>query len=258
MSPLKRVAFALVVLALVGVAAARLTVFRPNLTPAERGRRLAEENGCFACHGPEGTRGAGNPGRDEKTVPSYHALMMFAKNSGEVREWIRDGASAARAKSASWRAARRAGVLRMPAYGRRLSGREIDDLVAFVMAVAGDPAPQDSLAQSGLDRASALGCTGCHGEGGRFARRNPGSLKGYVPPWDGADFSELVQDRSEFDEWVERGVSLRFEANPAAKFFLRRARLRMPAYKSHLEPGDLDALWAYIQWLRSGSRGDGT
>jgi hypothetical protein len=81
--------------------------------------------------------------------------------------------------------------------------------------------------------------------------RNPRSLKGYVPPWDGQDFSELVKSRDEFGEWVERGVSQRFERDRLAQFFLRRAVLKMPAYEKHLEPGDLGALWSYVQWLRS-------
>jgi hypothetical protein len=71
-----------------------------------------------------------------------------------------------------------------------------------------------------------------------------------VPSWDGRDFPELVRDRAEFAEWVERGVSRRFERDPLARFFLDRAVLEMPAYRNHLEPGDLDALWAYVQWLR--------
>ena len=32
-------------------------VFQPRLPAAERGRRLAERQGCFGCHGPAGTRG---------------------------------------------------------------------------------------------------------------------------------------------------------------------------------------------------------
>jgi hypothetical protein len=37
---------------------------------------------------------------------------------------------------------------------------------------------------------------------------------------------------------------------PPARFFLKRAVLKMPAYRDHLEPGDLDAMWAYTEWLR--------
>ena len=235
--------------------AAAAVTFRPALPPAERGRRLALRTGCFGCHGPEGTRGAANPGRTDKTVPNWDDdLMMFAKSEGEIREWIRDGATAAKKKSETWRRDRERGTLRMPAFGRRLSPRAIDDLVAFVAAVGGLSEPDDSLAARGLERSRALGCSGCHGPGGRLARPNPGSLKGYVPSWDGRDFPDLVRDRTEFGEWVERGVSRRFEGNRLARFFLDRAVLQMPAFEKHLDPGDVDALWAYVRWLREGAR----
>ena len=227
-------------------------VFHPNLTPVERGRRLAEANGCFGCHGPEGTHGASNPGRREGTVPTWSGtLMMYASSAAEVREWIADGVTKKKASSETWKEERRKGALRMPAYRRRLSAREIDDLVAFVVAAAGEPTPEDSLALAGRGRATELGCVGCHGTGGRFARPNPRSLKGYVPPWDGPDFPDLVRDESEFREWVEEGVSRRFRSNAMATFFLRRAYLHMPAYRTHLEAGDVEALWAYVTWLRS-------
>ena len=224
---------------------------RPQLPAAERGRRLAERTGCFACHGPEGLRGAANPGRNDRKVPTYEGdLMMFARSTEEVRQWIRDGVTQKRAASRTWREQRDRGALQMPAFKARLSDRQIDDLLTFVTTVAEDSLPEDSLAARGLERAAVLGCVGCHGPGGRFARPNPGSLKGYVPSWDGADFPELVTDRSEFGEWVERGVSRRFERNPIARYFLDRAVLRMPAYRTHLAAGDIDALWAYVQWLR--------
>lgn len=224
---------------------------RPRLPAAERGRRLAERTGCFACHGAEGARGTGNPGRKDRTVPTWESdLMMFADNEQEAREWIRDGVPAERSKSRSWRAQRDSGALRMPAFGRRLSSGQIDDLVACVRAIAGEPAPEELGAQRGLARAEALGSTGCHGAAGRFARPNPGSLKGYVPSWDGEDFAELVRDRGEFDQWVSDGVSRRFATNPLARFFLHRARLRMPAYRRFAGPRELDTLWAYVSWLR--------
>jgi mono/diheme cytochrome c family protein len=251
----KPVRILLLLVAATGIAgvAATAYLFRPHLTSAERGRRLAEATGCFACHGPEGTRGAGNPGRTDRTVPSFGSLMMYASNAAETREWIANGVTAARAKSETWRTERDKGALRMPAFGDRLSKQEIDDLVAFVRAATSEPSPGDSLASAGLERAEALGCVGCHGAGGRYARRNPGSLKGYVPPWDGEDWSELVTSQAEFREWVERGVSHRFEKNPVARFFLERAVLKMPAYEGKLEPGDVDALWAYVSWLRGGA-----
>lgn len=226
-------------------------VTRPDVPRAERGRRLAEAHGCFACHGPGGIRGVTNDGRADRTVPGFEGdVMMYAKSDADIAEWIRDGVTQRRAASESWRAQRERGVLRMPAYGRRLSNAEVRDLVAFVNASAGNPEPGDSLAVLGLERAGALGCTGCHGPGGRLAPRNPGSLKGYVPSWDGRDFADLVRDRAEFGQWLEQGVSDRFRANPLARGLLDRAALRMPAYRGHLRPGDADALWAYVVWLR--------
>jgi mono/diheme cytochrome c family protein len=222
----------------------------PNLPAAERGRRLAEKTGCFACHGPEGIRGTPNAGRTDRTVPTFAGdVMMYAKTRDQIREWIDDGSTAARRASATWREQREKGALRMPAFEGRLSAHQIDDLVAFVSASAGSEI-SDSLARAGAERAEKLGCTGCHGPGGRLARRNPGSLKGYVPSWDGADFTELVRDSVEFREWVEHGRSRRFAANPVAGYFLRRAVLHMPAFDRHLEPGDVSAMWAYVMWLR--------
>ncbi len=177
--------------------------------------------------------------------------MMYAKSPDEIHQWIHDGVTKKRRVSRTWQMQRDLGALKMPAFKGRVSERQMQDLVAYVMAASGMPAPEDSLASRGMERAEALGCVGCHGAGGRLAAPNPGSLKGYVPSWDGEDFPELVTSRREFNEWVEDGASQRFEHNPPAKFFLNRAVLKMPAYRKHLAPGDLDALWVYVQWLRS-------
>jgi mono/diheme cytochrome c family protein len=246
-----RIPSLIVVLAIGCALTAWAVVARPHLPAAERGRRLAEHWGCFTCHGPGGLRGVANHLRPDRTVPGFEGdVMMYAKSDDDLREWIRDGVPKRRAVSRSWQEARDLGALRMPAFGRVLSDRDIDDLVAFVRATAGDPEPGEEIAAAGLRKAVALGCTGCHGPGGRLAPRNPGSLKGYVPSWDGRDFPEVVRDRGEFEQWVTRGVSDRFRANPAAGFFLGRAALKMPAYRAHLAAGDVDTLWAYVEWLR--------
>lgn len=224
---------------------------KPNLPPAERGRRLAESTGCFNCHGPGGIRGIPNPGRLDGRVPTFEGdLMMYAEGPDEIREWIRDGVPEKRARSKSWQKERDRGVLVMPAFGDRLSDEEIDDLVAYVMAVHGSRHPTDSLARAGSELAEELGCFGCHGPGGHLAPPNPGSLKGYIPSWDGEDFPDLVRDRTEFRQWVEGGISDRFAKNPLAQFFLDRATLHMPAFRDKLEPGDVSALWAYVSWLQ--------
>ncbi len=90
---------------------------------------------------------------------------MFAKDDEAAREWIRDGVTAAKAKSLTWQEQRQQGQLRMPSFKRRLSARQI--------------------------------------------------------------------------------------ADPLAMFFIQRAALEMPGFQRHLQPGDEDALSAYIRWLRA-------
>ena len=193
-----------------------------------------------------------NDGRTDVSVPNWTGdLMMYARDSSQIREWIANGVTAARAKSLSWQEERDKGVLEMPAFGRRLSREQIDDLVAYIMAIQNHDTPSDSLAIIGQARIDSLGCIGCHGAGGRLSRPNPGSFKGYVPSWSGPDFPDLVRDRQEFDQWVTSGISKRFENNPLARYFLDKAVLKMPAFREHLKPGDLDAIWAYIFWLRA-------
>ncbi len=248
---MRRIAVVVVCLAAAAVAANAI-VRRPSLPSAERGRRIAERTGCFGCHGPGGLRGANNPGRTDKTVPNFaDDMMMYAKTPEGVHEWIHNGVTHKKAASMTWRADRDRGVLKMPAFKGRMNEKDMDDVVAYVMAVSGMPEPEDSVAAFGLQRAEELGCIGCHGPGGRLARPNPGSLKGYIPSWDGVDFPEVVRDSAEFRQWVERGVSHRFETNPFASFFLKRAPVKMPAFDKHLEPADVTALWAYVTWLRT-------
>ena len=225
---------------------------RPRLPAAERGHRLAQQTGCFACHGDGGLDGAANPGRDDRTVPGFRDdVMMYAKSLEEIRQWIHDGVTVAKSRSQTWRGQRQRGAMRMPAFRKRLTDPRIADLTAYVAAVAGMPEPESPEAARGLERAGSLGCIGCHGAGGRLAPINPGSLKGYVPSWDSDDFAELVRDRAEFQDWVEHGVSRRLDRNPFARFFLRRAVLHMPAYRGRLESSDIDDLWTYVQWLRA-------
>src|SRR6476660_9865626 len=118
---MRRIAVVVVCLALItGVASA--IVRRPHLPEAERGRRVAEQTGCFGCHGPGGLRGASNPERTDKTVPNFaDDVMMYAKSPDEIHEWIHNGVTHKKAASVTWRADRERGVLKMPAFKRRMS-----------------------------------------------------------------------------------------------------------------------------------------
>ena len=146
-----------------------------------------------------------------------------------------------------------AAAIRMPAWRARLSDAQVDDLVAYLRAIAASDLPEDAGARTGYTAAERLGCFRCHGPGGRGAGRNPGSLKGYIPPWDGRDFTELVADEAELREWILAGRPRRLQANSLARFFLDRQAIRMPAFRGQIKDEELRALEAYIGWLRRGT-----
>ena len=218
-------------------------------SPVVRGAVLAEAMGCFGCHGPGGGRPIANPGSRAGDVPGWPGgtWMMWNRSESDVRAWIVDGIPPGRERDEG-------ALLRMPAYGKRLSTEEIDDLVAFVLAVSQFGVPDEPLAAEGRDLAIRFGCLGCHGPEGRGLVRNPGSLTGYVPAWDGADWSELVRDEAEFRGWVLDGAPPRLSGNPVARRFLDRQAIRMPAYRGRLEDRDVEALYAFARWVRANPR----
>ena len=137
----------------------------------------------------------------------------------------------------------------MPAYEGFFTEGELEDLVAFFKAVAWADKPPT---EAGAGRRIALknGCFSCHGEEGRARQPNPGSLKGYIPSWQGDDFTELVRDENELRSWIVEGGIPRLLNNPAARLFIERQPIQMPAYKDVLSKQDIDRLVAYIMWLR--------
>jgi mono/diheme cytochrome c family protein len=142
----------------------------------------------------------------------------------------------------------------MPAYKGMLSERELEDLVTFVKAMANlqqpDPLEAPEVVE-GYHIASRLGCFGCHGPGGLGGVSNPASFKGYVPPWDGEDFAELVHNEDELRQWILEGKINRLEANPLATYFTHNQVIQMPPYRAILQEDELAKIIAYIQWLRS-------
>jgi len=245
----RRIALAAVLLALAALGG--LVWWRSHdIGPGQRGARLAAERGCVGCHGPagrladpDGTRGIG-------AVPSFEHddVTGYAKSEGEIREWILDGKPRRLREAANGEAEP---LLRMPAWRGRLSPAEVDQLVAYVKAVSDfDPVP-DAVAE-GRDAAARFGCFACHGPQGRFDTPNPGSLKGYVPSWSGADFPELARDDGEIREWIRDGSPKRLRDNPVAAFFIRRQAIRMPAYGDRVSEDEVRRITAYIAWLRGG------
>jgi mono/diheme cytochrome c family protein len=234
--------------------ALRDVLLQVEVSEAARGRRLAQNLGCFSCHGPEGRGGVPNPGSEGEEVPSFHegTPMMFVKSEQEIREYILDGAPAAKRSRASYREEMAAQAIRMPAFRGWVSDRDLEAMVTYVRAVSGLVSPAREDLARGEDLVHQNGCFACHGEMGSGGVPNPGSLKGYVPGFTGADFAELVRDDRELVEWIREGSIARLREHPIGSFFLKRQRIQMPAYKSFLSEEEIQAVAAYVRWLAEG------
>jgi len=218
-------------------------------TPVQRGRVLAERMGCFGCHGPGGGQPISNPGAKGGEVPGWPGgtWMMWNRDESDVRAWILKGRPEHREADAG-------ALIKMPAFERRLAPKEVDDLVAFVLAASHFGPIPDEAASTGHELAYKMGCFGCHGPEGRGLVMNPGSLKGYIPPWDGPDYPDLVRDDAELRQWVRNGTSDRFAADPVARRLLQSQAIAMPAYGERASDDDLRSLVAYIAWVRAHPR----
>jgi mono/diheme cytochrome c family protein len=172
-------------------------------------------------------------------------------DSATLREWILDGMPKRVRSDPELREALDAAPIRMPAWRGRLSDGEVDDVVKYLRALANADLPEDPPVRKGHAVAERLGCFRCHGPGGRGAGSNPGSLKGYIPPWDGTDFAELVASETELREWILVGRPQRLQTNALARFFLDRQAVRMPAFRGQITEEELQAVEGYIRWLRS-------
>lgn len=223
--------------------------------PVREGRELAAELGCFNCHGPAGLGGVTNPGSPLDTVPGFQEQtpMMFVHNDEEIRQYIRDGAPAAKLKRESYRKEMEAQAIRMPAYGEWVTAEEVDALVAYIRSASGLLLPDDPELARGEELMRKTGCLACHGEMGSGGLPNPGSFKGYIPGFIGTDFAELVQSDDELDEWIRRGTIARLEQHPIAARFLASQRIKMPAYGEYLSDWEIAALMKYVRWLAAGS-----
>jgi mono/diheme cytochrome c family protein len=233
-------------------AAIRAYWWRHESNPVRRGAEIAARSGCLSCHGPEGARGLPDPGMGQG-VPQWDGgvPMMYVNGEAEVREYILDGVSRRRARSPNATAERERAAIRMPAYRPTLRREEVDDLVAYVMAIAQITPITDVGASKGRDLVRRFRCESCHGAVGSGGVLNPGSLKGYVPGWVGADFPELVLNVQELRQWILDGGVDRLTNKRVARFFINRQRLQMPAYRPAITPEDADAIGDYIRFLRN-------
>jgi hypothetical protein len=51
-----------------------------DMSAPEMGKHLAAQQGCFACHGPEGKGGVENPGHKDGFVPGWNSPDLAANN----------------------------------------------------------------------------------------------------------------------------------------------------------------------------------
>ncbi len=214
-----------------------------------RGERVAREAGCFACHGPGGSAGIADLAGPNTRVPSWEGreLASYARDVDELRAWIVDGVPR---RLCDARGPDDARLLPMPAYGERLSKGEIDDLVAYLVAVSGLAPAMPDRAYEGRVVATRQGCFGCHGPSGMGGALNPGSFTGSIPALDGPDYAELVHDEGELRAWILDGHPRRLWDHPIARRFLEGQVVKMPAYRALLSEDDVGKLIAYIDWLR--------
>lgn len=216
----------------VALAAGWLAVPRADgATPAIRGRRLAEELGCFACHGPEGRGGVADPVAPGGEIPdwSYATAKLFVASVEDVREWILHGSTAAeRARGAG----RHRSLAPMPGYAEHLSARDADDLVAYFLAVSGWRPAYGEDEYLGRQVAQRLGCFGCHGPSGMGGVRDPSSRSGFIPPLAGGELGT-----ASLRQWILHGRHGR--------------RVPMPGYHDHVSDADLARLIAYLESLRA-------
>jgi mono/diheme cytochrome c family protein len=238
---------------------------QPEHSPVSRGARLADEAGCFACHG----RGEEEPRFNlRQAAPGkWRSKSNPSLGAGEITkvsvlvDWITHGVPADEADK------HRQLFIRMPAYQDRLSPGEIEDIAAWILAeglkvqvdlAAKPPAPPvgaalspDQLLIAGDRLARQTGCYQCHGELGQGGGSNPDSFKGYIPGFQGRDFLKLTADgdRAEILHWIDHGRGRAIEAGPlgrlAKKYFGQQA-ISMPGYRDQLTATEKELLADYL------------
>jgi mono/diheme cytochrome c family protein len=109
----------------------------PGDEAAQEGRRLAREQGCVSCHGPEGAGGLPNPGSIGGFVPGFvgDTFLHMVEGREEFEEWVRTGRLQRLANPLVRRAWRRQ-TISMPAFDEEaLPQQDLDALWEWVQAV---------------------------------------------------------------------------------------------------------------------------
>jgi mono/diheme cytochrome c family protein len=219
-----------------------------------RGKEIAQNLGCIGCHESSAQTVVMNPASLRGVIPSFHSAasvsLFWVKDEDEFREWVQQGVSdRIRQERARFPTDQSSHII-MPAFGHALDTAQLGDLyIYFNDENSFSLPPPDTAAVKGAAIAEVHGCFACHGQHGLEGGSNPGSFKGYIPPWEGGDFNELVKNDEELREWIQTGHLQRFRRNPLANYFMDRQSVKMPAYSATLGDVEMQQLIAYIRWL---------
>jgi mono/diheme cytochrome c family protein len=107
---------------------------------AAQGREVAFKYGCFGCHGPEGRGSQSNPGSFTGYIPGWDGpgFAELVKSDAELEEWIRDGVSQRFRRNPAAQHFLQRQPLPMPAYGKRLTDKELRSLKAYIHHLRGE------------------------------------------------------------------------------------------------------------------------
>lgn len=200
----------------------------PTLSPtAEQGRSVARTNGCASCHGADGGGGVG---------PAFAGLF-----GSEVP--LDDGTTATADETYLRRSIDEPGAQKVAGYAlnmptNNLSDAEIDQVVAYIIELAGDEQTDSAFdlsptAAAGQAVSRESGCASCHGSNGQG---------GLASPFVGLVGSEIELDDGSTvvaDEAFVRAAIVDPDVQIAAD-----TRLPMPS--NSLSDDEVDQVVAYI------------
>ena len=98
------------------------------------GRKVADQLGCFGCHGPSGMGGMANPGSLKGVIPAWDGdeFVDLVRDDDELREWILEGRLERLWTNPAARVFLQRQKTQMPAYRDHLSASQLDALVTYI------------------------------------------------------------------------------------------------------------------------------
>lgn len=106
----------------------------PESGPARRGHDIAEEFGCFGCHGAQGRGQMPNPGSFKGYIPAWDTADYpeLVTSPLEFREWLLEGTPKRLREHPVAVKFLDAQVIKMPPYAEQLSPEQVDDIEAYI------------------------------------------------------------------------------------------------------------------------------